>query len=75
MKQLSDTLGNKNYFSNSDQPDVVDLALWSSFMKLKKKDNLPQNLTKWLERSSSYFGMFHFYILNRFIIIFHLISI
>lgn len=58
MKQLSEKLASNNYFSNSKNPDVADLALWSAFMKMQKKDNLPQNISKWIKRSSSYFGIY-----------------
>ncbi|XP_065199492.1 probable aminoacyl tRNA synthase complex-interacting multifunctional protein 2 [Planococcus citri] len=57
MKQLSERLANNEYFSGAKNPDVADLALWSAFMKMQKKDNLPQNISKWLKRSSSYFGV------------------
>lgn len=57
MKQLNEKLANNDYFSNGKNPDVADLALWSAFMKMQKKDNLPQNISKWVKRSSSYFGV------------------
>ncbi|XP_043274057.1 probable aminoacyl tRNA synthase complex-interacting multifunctional protein 2 isoform X2 [Venturia canescens] len=54
LSELSEKLGNRNWFSTGERPGTVDVALWSAVKRTSLK-KIHSGLTSWFERCENTF--------------------